>query len=63
MLDPLTGVNGWHTTVSAPIICRDRSTSDVTGVGSKPEFGTLAKADVGSLRVENSDESTVAHCK
>lgn len=63
MLDPLTGVNGAQRTVSAPIICRDKSTSEATGVRSRPEVGTLAKADVGVLRAKNPDESTVLCCK
>ena len=59
MLDPLTGVNGAQRTVSAPIICRDRSTSDAAGVGSRPELGKLFEADVEVLKVENPDGSTV----
>ena len=63
MLEPLIGVNGAQRKASAPIICRDKSTSDAAGVGSRPDFGISAKADVGVLRGENADWSTVVCCK
>ena len=63
ILDPLIGVSGGQRTVSAPIVCRNKSTSDATGVGSRPEFGILARADVGVLRAKNPDGSTVLCCK